>query len=131
MTAPQRSSSENDAYNRGLDAGRIEQRLKGHDDHFRLINGSIDEMTQALQVLTDELRANVSRFSASATSDRRDAGEREKIAVTVAAALMEKESSVREEKTQRWTAWQRLFAVLGAIVLVANFTLAIYLALTR
>lgn len=131
MTSPQRSSGENDAYARGLDAGRIEQRLQGHDDHFEKINGSIDEMTAALQNLTDELRANVSRFSANVTSDRRDAGERERIAVTVAAALVENATHVRDEKTQRWTAWQRLFAVLGAILLVANFTLAIYLAATR
>ncbi|MEV4625300.1 hypothetical protein AB0J90_03265 [Micromonospora sp. NPDC049523] len=131
MTSPQRSSGENDAYTRGLDAGRIEQRLQGHDDHFEKINGSIDEMTQALQNLTDELRSNVSKFSADVTSDRRDAGEREKIAVTVAAALVEKATNVREEKTQRWTALQRLFAVLGAVMLIANFTLAIYLTLNR
>ncbi|MGW4461559.1 hypothetical protein [Micromonospora sp. NPDC004704] len=131
MTAQPRSSQENEDYSRGMDAGRIEQRLHGHDLHFEKINGSIDEMTDALQALTDEVRANVNKFSANVTSDRRDAGEREKIAVTVAAALVERETRVRDEKTQRWTAWQRLFAVLGAVMLIANFTLAIYLTLNR
>ena len=131
MATPGASSSEEEAYRRGVGAGRIEQRLQGHDDHFQKINGSIDSMTEALQSLTEELRANVTLFSANVTSDRRDAGERERVAVTVAAALVEKASSVREGKTNRWTAWQRWFAVVGAIILIANFTLALYLTFDR
>jgi hypothetical protein len=125
------SAGERDAYGRGLDAGRIEQRLQGHDDHLRKINGSIDAMTLALQGLTDELRANVALFSANVTADRRDAGERDKIAITVAAALVEKAGVVETRKTNRWTAWQRLFVVIGAIILIANFTLGLYLTFNR
>ncbi|RKR87628.1 hypothetical protein BDK92_1919 [Micromonospora pisi] len=124
-------SNEEEAYRRGLGAGRIEQRLQGHDDHLQKINGSIDAMTLALQSLTEELRSNVSLFSASVTSDRRDAGEREKIAVTVAAALVERANDVRAGKAHRWTSWQRWFAVVGAIILIGNFTLALYLAFNR
>jgi hypothetical protein len=131
MGMPGSSSSENEAYRRGLRAGRIEQRLQGHDEHLQKINGSIDAMTEALQNLTEELRANVTLFSANVTSDRRDAGERARTAETAAAALVEKASSVRAGKMNRWTAWQRWFAVAGAIILIGNFGLALYLAFKR
>jgi hypothetical protein len=125
------SSSEYDAYLRGQDAGRIEQRLQGHDDHFKQINGSIDAMTTALQDLTDELHAKVRHLAAGVTSDRRDTGEREKIAVTVAAALVEQATTTRTQRTRRWTSWGRAVAVLGAISLLANFALALYVAFNR
>ncbi|WP_329103161.1 hypothetical protein OG792_25955 [Micromonospora sp. NBC_01699] len=125
------SSGEDEAYNRGMIAGRVEQRLQGHDDHFRKINGSIDSMTGALRSLTDELRANVTMFSANVTSDRRDAEERDKVVVTVAAALMEKANEIRAGETSRWAAWQRWLIVVGSIVLTSNFALAFYLVFGR
>ncbi|MGC5307463.1 hypothetical protein [Micromonospora zamorensis] len=115
------------AYNRGLDAGRIEQRLQGHDEHLRKINGSIDSMTQALRSLTDELRADAASFSADVTSDRRDTSERDKIA----AARLEEAGIAQSQRTVRWTAWQRWFAVIGAIILVVNFGLGLYVAFNR
>ncbi|MFI6260528.1 hypothetical protein ACIBCL_31045 [Micromonospora zamorensis] len=126
MTGPE--DTENmAAYNRGLGAGRIEQRLQGHDEHLRQINGSIDSMTRALHALTEELRANVALFSATVTSDRRDDSERERIA----AVRVEEADIVTSQRTVRWTAWQRWFAVLGAIILVVNFGLGLYVAFNR
>ncbi|MCX5064372.1 hypothetical protein OOJ91_00655 [Micromonospora lupini] len=62
-------SSENTAaYERGVGAGRIEQRLQGHDEHLRHINGSIDSMTRAMQALTEELRANAAILGANVAS---------------------------------------------------------------
>ncbi|MFI6237657.1 hypothetical protein ACIBD9_29185 [Micromonospora sp. NPDC050784] len=127
MTSPENTEEKAAAYARGLDAGRIEQRLQGHDEHLRKINGSIDSMTQALGSLTEELRANATRFSANVTADRRDATERDKIA----AARVEEAGLVASERTVRWTAWQRWFAVVGAIILVVNFGLGLYLAFGR
>ncbi|MER7587824.1 hypothetical protein ABTW72_09805 [Micromonospora sp. NPDC127501] len=127
MTSPENTEEKAAAYARGLDAGRIEQRLQGHDEHLRKINGSIDSMTQALRSLTEELRGNVTRFSANVTADRRDAAERDKIA----AALVKEAGIVASERTVRWTTWQRWFAVVGAIILVVNFGLGLYLAFGR
>ncbi|KAB1945577.1 DUF2207 domain-containing protein [Micromonospora sp. ALFpr18c] len=107
--------------------GRIEQRLQGHDEHLRQINGSIDDMTRAMQALTEELRANATLPNASVTSGRRDADERGRIA----AVRLEEAVAVEAQKTVRWTAWQRWFAVVGAIILVGNFGLGIYLAFGR
>ncbi|MBX7268632.1 hypothetical protein KIF24_23170 [Micromonospora sp. Llam7] len=121
-------SSENAAaYNRGVDAGRIEQRLQGHDEHLRRINGSIDAVTRALQALTEELRTNATRLDARVTSGRRDADERDRIA----AARLDEVGIAESERTVRWTAWQRWFAVVGAVVLVVNFGLGLYLAFVR
>lgn len=88
-------------------------------------------MTGALRSLTDELRANVTMFSANVTSDRRDAEERDKVVVTVAAALMEKANEIRAGETSRWAAWQRWLIVVGSIVLTSNFALAFYLVFGR
>ncbi|MBQ1014029.1 hypothetical protein KBX53_24395 [Micromonospora sp. M51] len=127
MTSPENTEEKAAAYARGLDAGRIEQRLQGHDEHLRKINGSIDSMTQALQFLTEELRANVALFSANMTADRRDTSERERIA----AVRVEEAGIVESQRTVRWTAWQRWSAVAGAIILVVNFGLGLYLAFGR
>ncbi|WP_430500864.1 hypothetical protein ACQRWP_04080 [Micromonospora trifolii] len=124
MTSPENTEEKAAAYARGLDAGRIEQRLQGHDEHLRKINGSIDSMAQALRSLTEELRGNVTLFSANVTADRRDASERERIA----AVRVEEAGLVESQRTVRWTAWQRWFAVVGAIVLIVNFGLGLYLA---
>ncbi|MFG1839666.1 hypothetical protein ACGFH8_14635 [Micromonospora sp. NPDC049175] len=127
MTSPESTDEKAAAYSRGVDAGRIEQRLDGHDEHLRHINGSIDSMTQALQSLTDELRSNVLHFNAGVVSDRRDTRERENIA----AVRVQEAGFVESKRTVRWTAWQRGFAVVGAIVLVVNFGLGLYVAFNR
>ncbi|MGW4465037.1 hypothetical protein [Micromonospora sp. NPDC004704] len=125
------AETEREIYGLGQDAGRIEQRLEGHDDHLRRIDDSIHSLTRAVQGLTDDLHANVTLFSTNITSDRRDAEERERIAVTVAAALVEKATSVERGKANRWTAWRRSAAILGAVILVGNFALALYLTFYR
>ncbi|MEO3773326.1 hypothetical protein [Micromonospora sp. B9E7] len=127
MTSPENAEEMAAAYARGQDAGRIEQRLQGHDEHLRRINGSIDSMTQALRSLTEEIRANASLFSATAISNRRDTSERDRIA----AVRLEEAGIAETQRTVRWTAWQRWFAVVGAIVLVVNFGLGLYLAFSR
>ncbi|MBG6103307.1 hypothetical protein IW249_003721 [Micromonospora vinacea] len=124
MTGPENAEEMAAAYARGLDAGRIEQRLQGHDEHLRRINGSIDSMTQALRALTEELRGNVTLLGANVTAGRRDASERDRIA----AVRLEEAGIVESQRTVRWTAWQRWFAVVGAIILVVNFGLGLYLA---
>ncbi|MEV7985995.1 hypothetical protein [Micromonospora sp. NPDC085948] len=127
MTSPEASEEKEAAYNRGVDAGRIEQRLQGHDEHLRHINGSIDSMTRALQSLTEELRANVALFSASAIATHRDTKERDRIAEV----RVEEAGIVESQRTVRWTAWQRGFAVIGAIILMVNFGLGLYVAFNR
>ncbi|WP_157563628.1 hypothetical protein [Micromonospora chokoriensis] len=127
MTSPEDTGEKAAAYARGVDAGRIEQRLLGHDEHLRKINGSIDSMTQALGSLTEELRANVTLLSSNVAADRRDTTERAKIA----AVRVEEAGIVESQRTVRWTTWQRWFAVVGAIVLVVNFGLGLYLAFSR
>ncbi|MEV4764892.1 hypothetical protein AB0J89_19960 [Micromonospora chokoriensis] len=127
MTRPENTEGAAAAYARGQDAGRIEQRLQGHDEHLRKINGSIDAMTQALGSLTEELRANASLLNANVISNRRDTSERDRIA----AMRVEEAGIVESQRTVRWTAWQRWFAVVGAIILVVNFGLGLYLAFGR
>lgn len=127
VTSPETSEEKEAAYNRGVDAGRIEQRLQGHDEHLRHINGSIDSMTRALQSLTEELRANVALFSASAIAAHRDTKERDRIAEV----RVEEADIAESQRTVRWTAWQRGFAVIGAIILMVNFGLGLYLAFNR
>ena len=84
-------------------------------------------MTRALQALTEEVRANSILLNANVTSSRRDAVERDRIA----AVRVEEAATVESQRTVRWTAWQRWFAVVGAVILVVNFGLGLYLAFGR
>ncbi len=62
MTTAQPDS---DAYDRGHLAGRIDQRLAGHDQHFAKLNGS----TAELVVKVEEVARAVQRLADQATAD--------------------------------------------------------------
>lgn len=49
MTEAERSHQ--GSYDRGVEQGKVIERLEGHDDHFRRINGSIDKSTDRLASL--------------------------------------------------------------------------------
>ncbi|MFF0155559.1 hypothetical protein [Micromonospora sp. NPDC005203] len=84
-------------------------------------------MASALRAFTEELRANVALVSAGVTTDRRDTRERDRIAEV----RLEEAGIAESQRTVRCTAWRRWFAVVGAIILVVNLALGLYVAFTR
>ena len=97
------------AYDRGVAAGEIAQRLAGHDQHLAKINGSMDRVADELR----ELRLQVQRLGDAMTADRATV-------VTTAAALKDADDARRDQNNQHWTPFQRGIAVIGAIGVIAT-----------
>jgi hypothetical protein len=79
------------AHAEGVVAGKIEQRLDGHDAHFNRINGSLEDVANELRELTMVVKANL--VSAEAT-----------------------EKVVGERKSEGWSTRERLMAGTGLVI---------------
>jgi chromosome segregation ATPase len=84
--------------------GRVDERLAGHDSHFKMINGSLKEIAANLA----SLNLSMQRMEDSAKSDRATV-------VTTAKALREAEDARRDKGEARWTPVQRLTMLLGSM----------------
>jgi hypothetical protein len=97
------------AYDRGVAAGEIAQRLAGHDQHLAKINGSMDRVADRL----DALVLAVQRLADATAADRATV-------VTTAAALKDADEARRATDVRHWTPFQRGIAVIGAIGVIAT-----------
>jgi hypothetical protein len=74
-------SSHQGSYDRGVEQGKVLERLEGHDEHFRRINGSIDRSTDRLASLEssmDQLVNLITNSSArSVTNEERGVDSKE------------------------------------------------------
>jgi len=103
--------SEPSDYDRGVTAGGVQQQLANHDQHFKVINGSIVDGKNATMELKEEiheLRLAIQRLADQAIA-------RDATVVTTAAALKDAEEARRNTADQRWSPWQKAFAVIAAI----------------
>jgi hypothetical protein len=96
--------SESSEYDRGVIAGAIENRLADHDRHFRTINGSIEKVGTELH----ELKLAVQRLGDQAIA-------RDATVITTASALKDADEARRNTADQRWSPWQKGFAVIAAV----------------
>jgi hypothetical protein len=103
-----------DAYERGVSAGEIAQRLRDHDQHFAKINGSMDSVAKELRGLT----LAVQRLGDAADADRLTVK-------TTAEALEKQERQRREQSDSRWSPMAKTIAVIVAIATVAGAVAAL------
>jgi hypothetical protein len=108
-----------EAYDRGIEAGRIEARLDEYAKHFAAINGSVADTARELHLLV----LAVQRLEQQAVA-------RDATVVTTAKALKEAEEARRDKSTQSWSPFARLMAGLGGLAALAT-VLAVYLALRK
>jgi hypothetical protein len=106
--------TEADAYGRGIEAGKIEQRLDGHDKHFERINGSLEKMAVNLA----ELNMSIQQLVDSGKADRATV-------LTTAAALKAADDARRDRGEARWTPFQRGIAIIATLAAVAGIIVAI------
>jgi hypothetical protein len=112
------SETPQEAFARGVDAGRIEARLDGHDQHFQSINGQLVKIFERLS----SMDAGVQLLAQQAIS-------RDATVITTAAALKDAEEARRQKTETRWTPLTRMVAVIGALAGVAAIvTLIVALA---
>jgi hypothetical protein len=120
--------SQQDAYNRGVAAGEIAQRLAEHDSHLGRINGSMEKVAVALGEVKLELQRQGDR-SVAAIQQLRDQRTADAATVVTTAAALESERQARtDQSTASWTPMQRLLAVVAGLVGIAVLAVAIYAA---
>ena len=103
------------AYDRGVAAGEIAQRLHEHDKHFEKINGSIADTGSALTKLTgdttaalNKLTGTVQRLADAADADRAKA-------LALATGLKEADDARQQKAGERWSPLTRLGIAAGMI----------------
>jgi hypothetical protein len=102
-----------EAFERGVDAGRIDQRLAGHDVHLGKINGSVADVARELASLrASQANELVSlRLAVQSLSD----------AISAQAKI---EEARREESDYAWTPLQRVTVGIVTVVVIAALAIA-------
>jgi hypothetical protein len=108
------AESQQESHDRGFAAGEIAARLAGHDERLAKINGSMNEVAEALQSLT----LAVQRLGDQAVA-------RDATVVTTAKALKEAEEARRDKTEQSWTPLTRTIALMAGVATVVVTLLAI------
>jgi len=114
------AAAEKQAYDRGVTAGEISQRLQGHDEHLRHINGSIDQMTGAVRQLAQELQA------ASAAQKVRDA-EVVASAKALAAETERRRAILADTTSSTDRAFSKRERILGLVLTIVALMVTVYL----
>ena len=101
-------------YDRGVIANAIETRLAGHDRHFEAINGSIARVASELH----DLKLAMQRLADQAVA-------RDATVITTASALKDADEARRHTADQRWSPWQKGFAVIAALGVLVGLYFAL------
>lgn len=109
-----------DAYSRGQESGRVEARLRDHDQHYAQINMSLTEMTGALEAVTAEVRTTLAELRGDIETVRVEGVTRDETTVTVAADLAE---ATRTPGFPQWVL--PLIGLVVALLLVTTSLLVI------
>jgi hypothetical protein len=108
-------------YDRGVTAGGIEARLANHDRHFEVINGSIVDGKNATVGLREEIHQL--RLAIQQLADQAKASA--EAAIKTALALKEADEARRNSADQRWSPWQKGFAVIAAVGVLVGLYFAL------
>jgi hypothetical protein len=108
------------AYERGVSAGEITQRLADHDRHFAKLNGTMGDVAKALQGLT----LAVQRLGDAADADRATVK-------TTAEALEKQDKARRDQSESRWSPAAKTIAVPGALAAVVTVVTLVLANLPR
>jgi hypothetical protein len=100
-------------YEQGVVAGRIEQRLAQHDDHFDKINGSMQRLADEMH----NLALSTQRLGDSVVADRATA-------LVTAEALKNADIQRREKAEQSWTPLAKAITILLAVAAITGAILA-------
>lgn len=101
-------------YDKGVEAGKVLQRLDGHDMHFARINGSLERVGDELH----GLKLEVQRLSDQAKADA-------KTLIITAVALKDADQARRDAEQDKWTPVQKAIAVVGVLAVVAGVVVAV------
>lgn len=112
-------TDEEAAFERGRVIGQLTARLDGHDKHFEVINGSLEEIARALTAATVAIQ------TISVQLETKD-----KMMLAVSTALKESEVARVAEAENRWRRVAKVFAVVTMIATLLSIISTI-LAIAR
>jgi t-SNARE complex subunit (syntaxin) len=91
------TDEEDRSYERGKIEGEIKERLASHDRHFQAINGQLGQVAASLTDMTTAITR---------------VGDKQQAIIDTNEAITK---AVRAASAKRWSVWQRVFAVVGAL----------------
>lgn len=100
--------SPQEAFTRGRDAGKVDQRLGDHDTHFAAINGSIARLATNVAELALSMQRLIDKFDSSQAT-----------VIATAAALEKADVARRAKSDQSWSPlarWSTAIGILAAVV---------------
>jgi uncharacterized coiled-coil protein SlyX len=106
--------SPQEAFTRGRDAGKVDQRLGDHDIHFAAINGSITRLATNVADLALSMQRLIDKFDSS-----------EKTVIATAAALEKADVARRAKSDQSWSPLQRWSTAIGILAALAGLVVLI------
>lgn len=139
---PERSETNEQAFDRGTEAGRVAAELAQHGAHLDKINGSMDRVAKALEGLRAdnaaqakatraEMAAQVESFREEVTALKLviqglgDSASADRSTVVATAAALKDADQARRDKTEfAWTPVQRMLGVGMFVVALVGLYLA-------
>jgi hypothetical protein len=114
-----------EAYDRGVDAGRIAQRLDEFTRHFQVINGSIGDSARELHSLALQVQRLADQAIADAKT-RVSTAEAVEKARQEAAGAIEAERRARVDRSDTaWSPIQKAIAVVGGLATIVLLIVSI------
>jgi hypothetical protein len=115
------------AFDRGVAAGEIAQRLKEHDKHFAQINGSMERVADELSGIKLQMQRMADAMSADRATVLTTAAAVEKERESTAQAVEKERTTLRDQAETRWSPlmrWGVFAGILAAIASVVAIVLA-------
>jgi len=109
-----------DEYNRGVDAGKIDARLAGHDQHFAKINGSIEKMANEMHNLV--LAVQQLKDGNTNTANALDRYDRTLGAI---------DQLSLERLKQPWGSQTKLVAIISAVGIIMVVLISVIVSIVR
>jgi hypothetical protein len=118
------------AFDRGVVAGEIAQRLRDHDRHLNKINGSMDRVADELAGIRLQMQRMADAMAADRATVVTTASAVEKERESTAQAVEKQRITRRDQAEKRWSPFARFAVALGAVAAAAAIA-AFVITLTR
>jgi len=120
--------SNGEDFDRGKSAGEIAQRLKEHDQHFDRINGSMQEVAEALNGVKMTMQRMADAMDADRATVITTATALEKQREGTARAVEQTRIETRDRQERRWSPLARLSLIIGIVVGVVTIIVTVLAA---
>jgi hypothetical protein len=119
------------AFDRGVAAGEIAQRLKEHDTHFARLNGHLGDVATRLSGIEMQMQRMADAMESDRATVVTTASAVEKERESTAQAVEKARMTQRDQSERRWSPLQRWGTVFGIVVAIASVVAIVLANLAR